>query len=193
MTQKANRLQSRPPGLITETGGNTLLLTWTAWQVGSGYCTTIADALAHLRSCPQGNDPLEFIFGDLLTRFTAEEERIVATLSYPTEPIPITAIAEISAVDEPTTRRARKLLTNRSIVAPPREGEEKHALVPIVAEFIRRARCESVRQSDKLSANDLFLAKRSRELRSWPCVTSTTSAPSSPTTAAMNLLCVECC
>ena len=24
--------------LITETGGNTLLLTWTAWQVGSGYC-----------------------------------------------------------------------------------------------------------------------------------------------------------
>ena len=38
--------------LITETGGNTLLLTWTAWQVGSGYCTTIADALAHLRSCP---------------------------------------------------------------------------------------------------------------------------------------------
>jgi hypothetical protein len=40
--------------LITETGGNTLLLTWTAWQVGSGSFTTIADALAHLRSCPQG-------------------------------------------------------------------------------------------------------------------------------------------
>ena len=79
--------------LITETGGNTLLLTWTAWQVGSGYCTTITDALAHLRSCPPGNDPLQFIFGDLLARFTPEEERIVATLSYPTEPIPITAIA----------------------------------------------------------------------------------------------------
>ena len=99
--------------LITETGGNTLLLTWTAWQVGSGYCTTIADALAHLRSCPQGNDPLQFIFSDLLARFTPEEERIVATLSYPTEPIPVTAIAEISGVDEPTTRRALKLLTNR--------------------------------------------------------------------------------
>jgi len=104
--------------LITETGGNTLLLTWTAWQVGSGYCTTIADELAHLRSCPQGNDPLEFTFGDLLARFTPEEERIVATLSYPTEPIPVTAIAEISGVDEPTTRRALKFLTNRSIVIP---------------------------------------------------------------------------
>jgi hypothetical protein len=53
----------------------------------------------HLRSCPQGNDPLQIIFGDLLARFTPEEERIVATLSYPTEPIPVTAIAEISGVD----------------------------------------------------------------------------------------------
>lgn len=41
-----------------------------AWQVGSGYCTTLADALAHVRSCPQGNDPLEFIFGDLLARLS---------------------------------------------------------------------------------------------------------------------------
>lgn len=33
-------------------------------------------ALAQLRSCLLGNDPLEFIFGDLLARFTPEEERI---------------------------------------------------------------------------------------------------------------------
>ncbi len=93
--------KQRWPILILLTGA--IQGTWTAWQVGSGYCTTIADALAHLRGCPQGNDPLQFIFGDLLARFTPEEERIVATLSYPTEPIPVTAIAEISSVDEPTT------------------------------------------------------------------------------------------
>jgi hypothetical protein len=75
--------------------------------------------------------PLEFIFGDLLARFTPEEDRIVATLSYPTEPIPVTAIAEISGVDESTTRRALKLLTNRSIVIP-QEGEEKYTLVPMI-------------------------------------------------------------
>ncbi len=141
--------------LITETGGNTLLLTWTAWQVGSGYCTTIADALAHLRSCPQGNDPLQFIFGDLLARFTPEEERIVATLSYPTEPIPVTAIAEISSVDEPTTRRALKLLTNRSIVVP-QEGEEKYTLVPMVADFIRHARRGIVEQMGDRLADRAF-------------------------------------
>ena len=137
--------------LITETGGNTLLLTWAAWQVGSGYCTTIDDALAHLRSCPPENDPLEFIFGDLLARFTTEEEHIVATLSYPTEPITVIAIAEISGVDESTTRRALKILTNRSIVFP-QDGEEKYALVPMAADFMRYARPEVVKQiGDRLA------------------------------------------
>jgi len=35
-------------------------------QSGCGYWTTNADALAHLRSCPQGNDSLQFIFSVLL-------------------------------------------------------------------------------------------------------------------------------
>jgi hypothetical protein len=70
---------------------------------------------SRFRDDPPGNDPLQFIFGDLLARFTREEERIVATLSYPTEPIPVTATAEISGVDEPTTRRALKLHINRSM------------------------------------------------------------------------------
>ncbi len=30
-------------------------------------CTIKASALAHLRSCPQGNDPLVFNFGDFLS------------------------------------------------------------------------------------------------------------------------------
>ena len=54
-------------------------------------------------------------------------------------------VAEISGVDEPTTRSALKLLTNRSIVVP-RKGEEKYALVPMVAGFIRNASPEIVRQ-----------------------------------------------
>lgn len=61
------------------------LVQWVAQVIDdSGHCTTIADALAHLRSCPQGNDPLKFIFGDLLARFTPE----------------------ISGVDDPITRSA---------------------------------------------------------------------------------------
>src|SRR5207248_1979963 len=68
--------------LYHATGGNALLLRWTAGQIGNphSHCTTIEDALAHLGSCPEGNDPLEFIFGDLLARFTDDELRIVAAL-----------------------------------------------------------------------------------------------------------------
>ena len=56
--------------LYRETGGNPLLLRWTAGQIGRGSCLTLTDAIAYLRSCPEGNDPLEFIFGDLVEDFS---------------------------------------------------------------------------------------------------------------------------
>jgi hypothetical protein len=78
------------------------------------------------------------------SRFTREEERIVATLSYPTEPIPVTATAEISGVDEPTTSRVSadyvvlaKYVSSSSPNAPsssPQEGEEKYAPVFLTVE-----------------------------------------------------------
>lgn len=50
--------------LYHETGGNPLLLHWTAGQIGRGSCPTLLDAIAYLRSRPEGNDPLGFIFGE---------------------------------------------------------------------------------------------------------------------------------
>lgn len=95
-----------------------MLLTWTAWQVGSGYCTTIADALAHLRCCPPGNVPLEFIFGDLLTRFTPEDERIIATsCCWPPESSP--GVLE-SFVGSPTAVNAAVAFSCRSFLDIPR-------------------------------------------------------------------------
>src|SRR5689334_13321183 len=38
--------------LYRETGGNPLLLRWTAGQIGRGSCLTFTDAIAYLRSCP---------------------------------------------------------------------------------------------------------------------------------------------
>src|SRR5262249_9202249 len=52
--------------LYRETTGKPLLLRWTAGQIGRGSCVTFHDAIGYLRSCPAGNDPLEFIFGDLV-------------------------------------------------------------------------------------------------------------------------------
>ena len=52
--------------LYEETGGNPLLMRWLAGQLGKGRCKTVAKALEFIRSAQADNDPLEFIFGDLL-------------------------------------------------------------------------------------------------------------------------------
>jgi len=69
--------------LYAETGGNPLLLTWTAGQLGrtTGRCRTVAEAVGRLREAyrlqtlNKKNDPLNFIFGDLAKTFTADERR----------------------------------------------------------------------------------------------------------------------
>ena len=66
-TSEAERI-----ALYTQTAGKPLLLRWVAGQLGRGSCRTFTDALAFLRTCPPDNDPLEFIFGDLVEEFTAE-------------------------------------------------------------------------------------------------------------------------
>ena len=71
--------------LYKQTGGNPLLIRWVAGQLGLGKCRTVAAALALLRSAPSDNNPLEFIFGDLLDTFTASEEKVLAALTHFTE------------------------------------------------------------------------------------------------------------
>src|ERR1043165_1847863 len=81
--------------LYVETGGNPLLIRWIAGQLGRGKCHTITAALSLLRSAPPGNDPLEFIFGDLLDTFTAEETKVLAALTHFATPVEVKFIAEL--------------------------------------------------------------------------------------------------
>ena len=75
-TSEAERLV-----LYRETAGKPLLLRWTAGQLGRGHCLTFTDALHFIRSCPEGNDPLEFIFGDLVEDFDAAETQALCALT----------------------------------------------------------------------------------------------------------------
>ena len=56
------------------TNGNPLLIRWTVGQLGreGSHCRTIPEVCEFLKSAPPsgGNDPLEYIFGDLLDTFT---------------------------------------------------------------------------------------------------------------------------
>ncbi|MDZ4405978.1 TIR domain-containing protein [Prosthecobacter sp.] len=131
--------------LYEKTGGRPLLMRWVAGQVGSGHCTCLADALAHLRSCPDGNDALSFVFGDLLSSLTGADVKILASLTFPSQSIPVKVVAEISGVVLEHAHRRLKLLTNRSLVVSDPEGKE-YTLVPMVADFLRKSRPEVVNE-----------------------------------------------
>jgi tetratricopeptide (TPR) repeat protein len=131
--------------LYEETGGNPLLIRWVAGQLGKGQCRNIASALNFLRSTPADNDPLEFIFGDLLKTFTENEIKVLAALTYLTQLAEVKPIAEVAAITSPAAEVALGDLSIRALVAPDEE-EKTFSLVPMVADFLRRTRPEVVKE-----------------------------------------------
>jgi tetratricopeptide (TPR) repeat protein len=129
-----------------QTGGNPLLLRWTAGQLGRGSCRTIADALKFLRNCPADNDPLEFVFGDLAKEFTVEETQVLVALTYFTLPAKVEHIATVADLSVEKTEIALWTLANRSLVIPDQE-EKAFTLVPMVADFLRRKRPDVVSET----------------------------------------------
>ena len=125
--------------LYEETGGNPLLMRWVVGQLGRGRCITIESALDFLRNAPEGNDPLEFIFGDLIETFTDSEFKVLAALTYFTRSIETKYIATIGKVSNRTAETALLSLCNRAIVVPDR-NETMFSLVPMIKDFIRKAR-----------------------------------------------------
>ncbi|MGH9802889.1 MAG: hypothetical protein ACRD82_21185, partial [Blastocatellia bacterium] len=140
-TSEAERLT-----LYTQTGGKPLLLRWVAGQLGRGSCRSFTDALHFLRSCPPDNDPLEFTFGDLAREFTEGETKVLCALSYFSLPAKVEHLAELAELEKETAEIALRTLANRSLVIPNSE-EIAFALVPMVADFLRRARPEAVAET----------------------------------------------
>jgi tetratricopeptide (TPR) repeat protein len=132
--------------LYEQTGGKPLLLRWVAGQLGRGSCRTFTDALAFLRSCPPDNDPLEFIFGDLAQEFTGDETKVLVALTYFALPARVEHIAEMAGLEKEPVETALRTLANRSLVVPDQE-EIAFALVPMIADFLRRKRPEVVAET----------------------------------------------
>ncbi|MBC8031616.1 MAG: tetratricopeptide repeat protein [Pyrinomonadaceae bacterium] len=132
--------------LYEQTGGKPLLLRWVAGQLGRGSCRTFTDALHFIRSCPPNNDPLEFIFGDLAQEFTADETQVLVALTYFTLPAKVEHIATVAGLGEEPVETALRSLANRSLVVPDQE-ERAFALVPMVADFLRRKRPEVIAET----------------------------------------------
>ncbi len=132
--------------LYDETGGNPLLIRWVAGQLGRGRYHTIAAALGLLRSPEAGNNPLEFVFGDLLDTFSANETKVIAALTHFTTPVETKFIAELGGINEEAAQGALSDLSSRALVLPDVE-ERCFTLVPMVADFLRRKRPEVVQEA----------------------------------------------
>ena len=81
--------------LYENTNGNPLLIKWVAGQLGmrGSRCRSIADGCAFLKDAPKENDPLEYIFGDLVDSFTESETEALSALAHFTQPAKVEWIA----------------------------------------------------------------------------------------------------
>jgi len=127
------------------TNGNPLLIKWAAGQLGrtGSQCRTIAEVCAFLASTPRDNDPLEYIFGDLLETFTESEMAVLSALTHFTQPAAVKWIADVAGIAEPVAVTALEDLTDRALLVSDQEGRT-FLLPPLAATFLRRKRPEAI-------------------------------------------------
>ncbi len=144
----ARASQKEHEDLYEITQGNPLLIRWIAGQLGreGSQCRTIAEACAFIDKAPKGNDPLEYIFGDLLETFTADETKVLAALTHFTLPAKLQWIAGLAQLRERQAETALEDLTDRSILITNYELRT-YVLPPLTAKFIRTRRPAAVTQT----------------------------------------------
>jgi tetratricopeptide (TPR) repeat protein len=130
------------------TGGNPLLIKWVVGQLGrtGSQCSTIAEACAFIESAPKDNDPLEYIFGDLLDTFTESETAVLAALTHFTLPAKVEWIAELSGLAQPVAQTALEDLADRAILVSD-ETAQTFILPALAATFLRRKCPEAVAET----------------------------------------------
>lgn len=146
--------------LYESTGGNPLLLRWTAGQLGrtGSRCRTVEEACAFLEQAPADNDPLEYVFGDLLDTFTKSETAALVALAHFSLPAKVRWIADVAGLAEKQARTALEDLDDRALLVGDPSGEE-FALPRLAATYIRRKRPELVVQTgSRLAERALALA-----------------------------------
>ncbi len=130
------------------TQGNPLFIRWIAGQLGrsGSHLRTIDEAIAFIDKAPKGNDPLEYIFGDLLETFTSDETKVLAALTHFTQPTKLQWLAQMTDLPERATETALEDLTDRSILITNYQLQTYY-LPALAATFIRTRRPDTVTQT----------------------------------------------
>jgi len=159
----ARLTQEERDRLYGETGGNPLLLTWVAGQLGrtTGRCRTVADAVERLQEAhrlermDETNDPLGFVFGDLVDTVTADETAVLAALVHFSRPAPIEWLLPLAGLSRKATETALDGLRDRALLV---EDDQAGTwlLPPLAVRFLRRTRPEAVGASGERLAGQAY-------------------------------------
>jgi len=149
--------------LYAETGGNPLLLTWVAGQLGrtTGRCRTVAEAIERLQEAHryqkmnEKNDPLDFVFGDLVETFTADETSVLAALVHFTHPAPIEWLVPLAELSLKAAETALDGLRDRALLIEDDQAAT-WLLPPLAARFLRQTRPEAVGVSGERLADQAY-------------------------------------
>jgi tetratricopeptide (TPR) repeat protein len=149
--------------LYAETGGNPLLLTWVAGQLGrtTGRCHTMAEAVGRLQEAHrlqkvnEKNDPLDFVFGDLVETFTADETAVLAALVHFTQPASIEWLLPLAELSRKAAETALDGLRDRALLVE--DDQAGTWLLPqLAARFLRRTCPEAVGASGERLADQAY-------------------------------------
>ncbi len=127
------------------TNGNPLLIRWVAGQLGreGSQCRTIAEACRFMEAAPADNDPLEYIFGDLLDTFTEAETAVLAALTHFSQPAKVEWLTGMTDLPRPAAQTALEDLADRALLMADAE-EKSFFLPPLAALFLRNKRPQIV-------------------------------------------------
>jgi hypothetical protein len=154
------------------TNGNPLLIKWVCGQLGreGSAMHTIVEAYEFINKAPKDNDPLEYIFGDLLETFTESENKVVAALTHFSRPAKPQWIAEITELPQKIIETALQDLTDRSILIASNESGE-FFLPPLAARFIRNKNARTVNELSsqliRLAHKKLYRKKPKNVAKTW--------------------------
>ncbi len=139
------------------TNGNPLLIKWVCGQLGRERSAmhTITEACAFIEKAPKDNDPLEYIFGDLLETFSESETKVLAALTYFTQPAKLDWLVQMTNLPERAAETALEDLTDRSILISNLESRTFY-LPTLAATFIRTRRPEAVAQTGDALTNRAY-------------------------------------
>jgi tetratricopeptide (TPR) repeat protein/AAA+ ATPase superfamily predicted ATPase len=134
--------------LYAITQGNPLFIRWIVGQLGreGSRLRTIEEAVTFIDKAPKNNDPLEYIFGDLLETFKEDETKVLAALTHFDKPAQPKWIAQMTDLPETSVQTALEDLTDRSILVADFESRTFY-LPPLTAKFIKTRRPEAVTQT----------------------------------------------